>query len=153
MTTTSTDRIEKSVVLQAPRTRVWRALTSSAEFGSWFGATFTETFAEGVVLRAQVTNPGYEHLTMEIRIVSMEPERYFAFRWHPDAVDLTKDYAHEPTTLVEFTLEDAPGGTKLTIVESGFDAIPPGRRDEAFRSNDQGWTEQMQNIATHVTGA
>ena len=152
-TSSTTDRIEKTAVLKAPRSRVWRSLTKAEEFGTWFRAIFTGTFAEGAVLRAQITYPGYEHLTMEIRIVRMEPERYFAFRWHPSAVDLSKDYSHEPTTLVEFTLEDAPGGTKLTVVESGFDALPPGRRDEAFRSNDSGWTEQMQNIARHVAGA
>ena len=153
MPTTATDRIEKTSVLKAPRSRVWRGLTSAQEFGTWFRATFTGEFAEGAVLRAKITYPGYEHLTMEIRVVRMEPERYFAFRWHPDAVDLTKDYSGEPTTLVEFTLEDVPGGTKLTVVESGFDALPPGRRDEAFRSNSQGWDEQVQNVTRHVAGA
>jgi uncharacterized protein YndB with AHSA1/START domain len=150
--TSATDRIEKTAVLEAPRSRVWRALTNAEEFGTWFRARFSGTFAVGAVLRAPITYPGYEHLTMAIRIVSMEPERYFAFRWHPHEVDLSKDYSAEPTTLVEFTLEDAPDGTKLTVVESGFDALPPGRRDEAFRSNDAGWTEQMQNIARHVAG-
>ena len=153
MTMTSTDRIEKTTVLKAPRARVWRGLTNAQEFGTWFRAIFTGEFAEGAVLRAQITYPGYEHMTMEIRIVRMEPERYFAFRWHPHEVDLSKDYSGEPTTLVEFTLEDAPGGTRLTVVESGFDALPPGRRDEAFRSNSQGWEEQLQNIARHVAGA
>lgn len=153
MQTTATDRIEKTAVLRAPRSRVWRALTNAGEFGTWFGAVFTGEFAEGAVLRATITSPGYEHLTMEIRIVRIEPERHFAFRWHPDAVDLTKDYSGEPTTLVEFTLEDVPGGTRLTVVESGFDALPPGRRDEAFRSNSQGWDEQLQNVARHVAGA
>ena len=153
MQTTATDRIEKTAVLKAPRSRVWRGLTNAQEFGTWFGAAFTGEFAEGAVLRAQITSPGYEHLTMEIRIVRMEPERYFSFRWHPDAVDLTKDYSGEPTTLVEFTLEDVPGGTRLMVVESGFDALPPGRRDEAFRSNSQGWDEQLQNVARYVEGA
>ncbi len=150
MQTSATDRIEKTAVLKAPRARVWRGLTDAQEFGTWFRAIFTGSFAEGAVLRARITYPGYEHLTMEIRIVKMEPERYFAFRWHPNEVDLTKDYSGEPTTLVEFTLEDVPEGTKLTVVESGFDALPPGRRDEAFRSNETGWIEQMQNIARHV---
>lgn len=151
MPTTSTDRIEKTAVLKAPRSRVWRGLTNSQEFGTWFRAIFTEEFTEGAVLRAKITYPGYEHLTMEIRVVRMEPERYFSFRWHPHEVDLTKDYAAEPTTLVEFTLEDVAGGTKLTVVESGFDALPPGRRDEAFRANSQGWDEQLVNIARHAS--
>ena len=153
MAVSTTDRIEKTIVLNAPRSRVWRGLTSSSEFGTWFRAIFTAEFAEGALLRAQITYPGYEHMTMEIRVVRMEPERYFSFRWHPHEVDLSTDYAAEPTTLVEFRLEEAAEGTKLTVVESGFDALPAGRRDEAFRANDAGWTEQMGNIARHVAGA
>src|SRR5688572_32872975 len=110
---TATDRIEKTIVLRAPRSRVWRGLTNAREFGEWFRAVFTGEFTEGAVLRARITYPGYEHLTMEIRIVRMEAERYFAFRWHPHEVDLTKDYSGEPTTLVEFTLEEVAEGTRL----------------------------------------
>jgi uncharacterized protein YndB with AHSA1/START domain len=61
------------------------------------------------------------------------------------------DYSAEPTTLVEFTLQDAEGGTALTIVESGFDRIPLARRAEAFRMNDQGWAGQMKNLERHVS--
>jgi len=60
------------------------------------------------------------------------------------------DYSGEPTTLVEFRLEEAPGGTRLTVTESGFDRIPVSRRAEAFRMNDQGWAEQMKNIERYV---
>jgi uncharacterized protein YndB with AHSA1/START domain len=147
---TATDRIEKTSILRAPRSRVWRAITTAEEFGTWFRARMTGAFAEGATVRGQITYPGYEHLTLEIQIVRMEPERYFAFRWHPHAVDLTKDYSSEPTTLVEFTLTDVPEGTRLTIVESGFDKVPPGTRDEAFRENDKGWTEQMANVTSYV---
>ena len=50
-----------------------------------------------------------------------------------------------------FTLEDAGSGTLLTVVESGFDQVPPDRRMEAFRMNSGGWDAQMRNIAGHVT--
>src|SRR5438128_2648957 len=72
-------------------------------------------------------------------------------QWHPGATDPDVDYSSEPMTLVEFHLDDANGGTILRIVESGFDRIPAARRDEAFRMNDGGWTEQTQNIERHVT--
>lgn len=150
---TATDRIEKTIELRAPRSRVWRALTTAEEFGTWFRARLTGTFTPGATVRGNITYPGYEHLTMEIVIERVEPERYLAFRWHPHATDPQKDYSSEPTTLVEFTLEDAKEGTKLTIVESGFDGIPLGRRDEAFRNNGTGWSEQLHNIASHVAGA
>jgi len=148
---TETDRIEKHVVLRAPRARVWRAISSADEFGAWFGVKLDGAFAEGATIRGRITYPGYEHLTMEMLVERIEPERYFAYRWHPYAVDPAVDYSPEPTTLVEFRLEDADGGTRLTIVESGFDRIPVGRRAEAFRRNDGGWTEQTRNIERHVS--
>ena len=102
-------------------------------------------------MRGRLAIPGYEHVTLELQIVRIDPERYFAYRWHPNAIEPGVDYASEPTTLVEFTLDEAQGGTLLTIVESGFDRIPPARRDEAFRGNDQGWTEQTLNLERHVS--
>lgn len=148
---TSTDRIEKEIVLRAPRARVWRAIITPEEFGTWFRVKLEATsFKEGTTVRGKITYPGYEHLTMEMVIERIEPERLFAYRWHPGAPDPTFDYSSEPMTLVEFRLEDAKDGTRLRIVESGFDRIPAARRDEAFRLNDGGWAEQTENIKRHV---
>jgi uncharacterized protein YndB with AHSA1/START domain len=152
MTTTAaaTDRIEKQVVLRAPRARVWRALTSAGEFGAWFGAKIAGPFTPGARVRGQITTTGYEHVTMEITIERMEPERLFSYRWHPYAIDPAVDYSAEPTTLVIFELHDVPEGTLLTVVESGFDAIPLERRAAAYRANTGGWAAQMENIQRHV---
>lgn len=147
------DRVEKKVLLRAPRSRVWRALTNADEFGRWFGARLTGTFKPGAPVRGPITHKGYEHLTLEITMERMEPERLVTWRWHPNAVDPTVDYSNEPTTLVTFELEEVDGGTMLTVVESGFDGIPPARRAEAFRSNSQGWAIQMENIKQHVDQA
>lgn len=148
--TTSTDRIEKRVVLRAPRTRVWRALTNAAEFGTWFRVKLEGAFAEGRPVRGRLSIPGYEHVMMEMLVERIDPERYFSYRWHPYAVDPAVNYSTEPTTLVEFTLEETEGGTALTIVESGFDRIPPARRVEAFRMNDAGWTGQIKQLERYV---
>ena len=150
-TTTSTDRIEKTVTLKAPRARVWRAIADARQFGEWFHVRLDGEFTVGATIRGRITHPGYEHLTMEVVVERMEPERVFSYRWHPYAVDPKVDYSPEPMTLVEFTLEDAPGGTRLTIVESGFDRIPLSRRAEAFRMNSGGWSEQAQNIERYVS--
>jgi uncharacterized protein YndB with AHSA1/START domain len=147
-----TDRIEKQIVLRAPRTRVWKALTDSKEFGAWFGVRFEGQFAAGRPIRGRITIPGYDHLTMEVTVEKLEPESFFSWRWHPAALDPKVDYSKEPTTLVEFRLADAPGGTGLTVVESGFDRIPAARRDEAFRLNSGGWAAQVENIRRHVDG-
>ena len=147
----STDRIEKKVVLRAPRSRVWRAITTAEEFGAWFRMNLDGEFAEGATIRGRITHPGYEHVTLEMRVERIEPERYFSYRWHPYAIDPAVDYSAEPTTLVEFTLQDTEGGTALTIVESGFDRIPLARRAEAFRMNDQGWAGQIKNLSRYVS--
>lgn len=151
MTTTVTDRIEKRVLLRVPRVRAWRALTDAGEFGAWFGVRLDRPFTEGATVRGRITHPGYEHLTMDVLVERIEPERYFAYRWHPYAVDPKADYSHEPTTLVEFTLDETAEGTVLTIVESGFDRIPLARRADAFRMNERGWAEQARNIERHVS--
>ena len=149
---TATDRIERRIVLKAPRSRVWQALTHAPEFGTWFRAHLDDqVFVPGRQARGAIAYPGYEHLTMEVTVEKMEPEHLFSFRWHPYAVEPGVDYSAEPTTLVEFRLQDTDaGGTLLTVVESGFDAIPSHRRDEAYRMNSGGWEEQMRNIASHL---
>ncbi len=146
----STDRIEKKVLLCAPRSRVWRAISNAQEFGTWFGAVLEGPFSEGVTIQGRITYPGYEHLKFEMQVERIEPEAYFACRWHPYPVDPKVDYSSEPTTLVEFRLADAREGTLLTIVESGFDRLPIARRAEAFRMNDHGWSEQAQNLQAYV---
>ena len=145
-----TDRIEKRVLLRATRARVWRAISDSAEFGRWFMVAFAEPFRAGGRLSGTITRPGYEHVTMEVTVVELVPERRFSYRWHPYAVAPGQDYSKEPTTLVTFTLEEAAGGTLLTIVESGFDSLPPARRAEAFEQNDQGWTMQAKAVEEFV---
>jgi uncharacterized protein YndB with AHSA1/START domain len=144
------DRIEKTIDLKAPRSRVWRALTDHKEFGAWFRVKLDGPFVPGQVSRGQITHPGYEHLKWEAVVQKLEPEQLFSFTWHPYAIDPNTDYSAEPPTLVEFTLEDAAGGTRLRVVESGFDKIPIHRQDEAFRMNDGGWTQQMRNINDYV---
>ena len=143
-------RIEKRIELKAPVSRVWRALTDYREFGVWFRVKVDGPFVPGQVSRGHITYPGYEHVKWEAVVQAIEPERLFSFTWHPYAVDPNVEYSNEEPTLVEFRLEQAPGGTLLVLTESGFDKIPADRRQEALRRNDGGWTEQMKNIESHV---
>jgi uncharacterized protein YndB with AHSA1/START domain len=152
--TSDTDRIERSVVINAPRERVWRAIANAEEFGTWFGANLKgQTFAPGQIARGQITHCGHKDAVFEVVIERIEPQDLLSMRWHPYAVDPAVDYAKEQPTLVTFTLNDATGsGTLLTVVESGFDMLPPHRRLEAFRMNSGGWEAQVNNIARHVSG-
>jgi uncharacterized protein YndB with AHSA1/START domain len=164
MAIVATDRIEKQVLLRAPHARVWRALTDAKQFGTWFGMKFDGSFATGAqvagvivpttvdaeVARAQQP---FEGTPFEITIDRIEPERLFAFRWHPFAAESSVDYSREPTTLIEFFLEDVPDGVMLTVRESGFDRVPLERRAKAFAANDAGWTIQMRLIEKYLAEA
>ena len=153
MTASDTDRIEKEIVLRAPPSRVWRALTDAKEFGLWFGVEMKDTFGPGATAQGRITHPGYDHLKLVLQVERMEPECLFSFRWHPYAVDPKQDYSSEPTTLVVFALEEVAEGTRLRVTESGFDQIPLARRAEAFRMNSGGWAQQVENIARYVAPA
>lgn len=157
----STDRIEKKILLQAPRKRVWRALADSNEFGRWFGMKFDGPFAPGASLRGVIVpttvnaevakaQKQYEGLPFDVTIEQMEPERLFSFRWHPFAIDRGVDYSSEPTTLVTFTLEEVANGVLLTVTESGFDQIPLARRAQAFSANEGGWSVMVKVIGEYL---
>ena len=147
----STDRIETRVEVRASRSRVWRAIANAKEFGTWFGMQLDGEFTAGATVRGRLTTQGAEHLTIDMQVGRIEPEGYFSYRWHPYAIDPKVDYSKEPTTLVEFRLDEiAGGGTAVTIVESGFDKIPLARRAEAYRMNNQGWASQAKKLAQYV---
>jgi uncharacterized protein YndB with AHSA1/START domain len=157
----STDRIEKKTLLRAPRQRIWMALTDSQQFGSWFGMKFGGPFEPGQRIDGVITattvdaevaaqQKPYEGKVFEIQIEKMEPQRLFSFRWHPYAVESGYDYSTEPTTLIEFVLEEADGGILLTVTESGFDQIPLARRAKAFAANSGGWEAQLKLIEKYL---
>jgi uncharacterized protein YndB with AHSA1/START domain len=146
----STDFIERQIELRAPMSRVWRALTDHREFGEWFRVKLDGPFTAGEVSRGHITWPGYEHLLWVATVQKIEQETYFSFTWHPYAIDPKVDYSAETPTLVEFRLTQTAAGTLLVVRESGFDKVPSERRCEAFRMNDNGWKQQMENIQIYV---
>jgi uncharacterized protein YndB with AHSA1/START domain len=163
MNTSHTDRIEKKILLRAPRAKVWRAISDASEFGTWFGMKFDGAFAPGKKMAGSIVptkvnaevaamQKKHEGKKIEIWIEKVEPEKLLSFRWHPFAVEEGVDYSAEPTTLIEFRLEDAEGGVMLTVTETGFDGIPLARRAKAFEANNGGWAKQMELIEAYVTG-
>lgn len=147
----SSNRIERKILLQASPAQVWAALSEAESFGRWFGVTLADqNFAPGQKARGAITYPGYEHLMLEVQVEQMLPEELFSFRWHPYAVDPAVDYSSEPTTLVQFELEEHGAATLLRVTESGFDGIAADRRLKAFRMNSRGWDEQMGNIENYL---
>ncbi len=154
------DRIEKRIVLQASRERVWRALTEAAQFGTWFGVVFDGDFVAGQRLRGRMvptevdpevakSQQAYAGVEFDIVVERIEPMRLFSFRWHP--YEPHDEGGEPPMTLVTFALDDAADGTELTIVESGFDAVPLDKRAQAFTTNEQGWTVQSRLIEKYLS--
>jgi len=161
---TSTDRIEKRVVLKAPLERVWGAISDASQFGSWFGVEFDGPFAAGARMTGRIvptrvdpevakSQEPYAGAKFEVTVDRIEPMRLFSFRWHPFAVEPSVDYSQEEPTLVVFELEAVAGGTRLTITESGFDRVPVARRAKAFEMNEGGWTAQLRLVEKYVSRA
>jgi uncharacterized protein YndB with AHSA1/START domain len=157
----STDRIEKQILLRAPRERVWRAISDAREFGTWFGVSFDKPFAEGARMIGKIVptkvdaevakmQEPYAGKATDWTVERIEPMKRITFRWHPYGVEEGVDYSKEPMTLIEFELVDAPGGILLKISESGFDQIPLARRAKAFKANDGGWEKQTQLIEKYL---
>ena len=149
------DRIEKEISLNAPVSRVWRAVTDYRAFGEWFGVKLDGPFLEGQVSTGHMTYPGYEHVKLEAVVKKIEPERLFSFTWpHPKSFDAAKyssDYSDSPRTLVEFRLEPSGDGTLLRVTESGFEQLPDDLRAEAYRRNDGGWIQQLKNVESYIS--
>lgn len=153
-TISDTNSIERSIVINAPRERVWHALSTPENFGTWFGVNLKgQTFMPGQRARGQMNaDCGHENVWFDIVVERIEPQDLFSYHWHPYAVEPAVDYTVEQSTLVTFTLKDAPdNSTLLTVLESGFDKIPPHRRLEAFRMHSGGWEAQLNNIARYAS--
>jgi uncharacterized protein YndB with AHSA1/START domain len=161
---TTTDRIEKGAFIRAPLARVWRAISDAREFGDWFGVEFDGEFRAQTQIRGRLkptkadgevakNQKPFEGFPFEFFVDRIEPMKFFSFRWHPFAIDPNVDYSNEPMTLVSFTLEEAQGGTKLSIVESGFDSIPLERRATAFGANGHCWSTALELVEKYLLPA
>lgn len=156
------DQIETQVLLHAPRERVWQAIADSERFGHWFGVEFDQDFAAGRRITGTIvptrvdpeiakSQEPYRGTAFDFEIERIEPMELFSFRWHPGEPDPATDHSREPTTLVEFELQEASGGTMLTITESGFDQLPSERRADAYAANEGGWQAQTKLISDYLT--
>jgi len=147
----STNTIEKHADLRAPIARVWRALSDSREFGSWFGVALETPFTPGKTSAGHITVKGYEHVRAEFHVDRVDPRTHtLVFRWRPYAIDPDYDYSKEPYTTVTLALSEIPTGTRLAITETGFDGIPAARRAKAFEMNGSGWEQQAVQIADYL---
>lgn len=147
------NQIQRSTFIRAPRSRVWRALTDIGEFCRWFSAETEEpAFRPGAHIKIRSTYPGpYYKMEFSVDVEEMVPEQTFSWRWHPGTRDPGEDLSGEPPTLVTFTLEDADGGTRITVTEMGFDRLFESRRARVLEQNESGWKHQMASIERYIS--
>ncbi len=131
----STMTAERSMVMRADRERVWKAITMPEQISKWFDAMNFGRLAVGETFRFEWGGEG------EIAIV--EPPERFGFRWQIAPPDPTK-------TLVVFTLETVTDGTRVTVTESGFEALPEAERTKHINQNAEGWDFQLGNLSAYL---
>jgi len=139
------DRIERTVEIAHPPAEVWAALTTAAGLGAWFGQEATIDLRPG---GAQVRWTG-EGFTADMRVERVEEPAVFGFTWPISGLP-----ADDPLrTYVEFTLEPAGAGTRLTVVESGFAQLHEYAHREAYDGNTEGWAKELAELAGYLDAA
>ena len=140
------DRIERTIDLAQPPQRVWEALTSAEGLGGWFGDHATVDLRPGGTASVEWDDEEYK-ATLTISVV--EPPTRFAWTWAIQGL-----LATDPRrTYVEFTLVPTGGGTRLTVVESGFAQRPDELLDTAYRGNTEGWRKELAELADYLVHA
>jgi uncharacterized protein YndB with AHSA1/START domain len=140
------DRIERAMELAHPPARVWAALTTAEGLAAWFGNEATIDLRPGGL--ARMTWAGSED-TAQMRVERVEEPRVFGFTWH--IFGLPEDDPRR--TYVEFTLEPAGAGTRLTVIESGFAQLPEEAHRKAFDGNTDGWAKELGELADYLDAA
>ena len=136
------DRIERTLELTHPPARVWAALTTAEGLGTWFGNTATIDLCPGG--EARLTWTSGDKATL--RIERVEEPTVFAYTWA--IYGLPEEDPRR--TYVEFTLEPAAGGTRLTVAESGFAQLPEDARRVAFDGNTEGWASELGELVEYL---
>ena len=132
---------------------MWRALTNAAELSSWFQVKIEGEIAPGSEVWMTSVHPDHAGQRFRVRFTELTPPRRLVWEWHPGAVDPDVDYTREPRTTVTFTLEPSERGTRLSVSETGFEAVSLARRAQVYTDNNQGWTTVVGWLQTYVEKA
>ena len=139
------DRIERTVEIAHPPATVWAALTTAEGLSAWFGNEATIDLRPGGAASMKF---GSGHVA-DMRVERVEEPTVFGYTWHiyglPDG-DPRRTY-------VEFTLEPAGAGTRLTVVESGFAQLPDDAYRTAYDCNTQGWASELSELVDYLDAA
>lgn len=150
MNTALTDTIQRDMLIRAPKERVYAALTDPELLPKWFPDAVDGRITPG---EKPVFDFG-EYGKARVHIVATDPHHYFAYRWLPGTImpgESLSDPLEHTSTLVEFRLEDAPEGTMLHLLESGFSAFPAELWEKALGENSGGWDFMLDRLAKFAT--
>lgn len=150
MTVGEMSRIDRTIDIQAPPDRVWRALTNADELSAWFQVTIEGDIVAGRDVWMTSVHPAHAGQRFLVQVTEMTPPHRLVWQWHPGEVDPNLNYSREPRTTVTFTLEPSERGTRLVVSETGFDAIALARRAKVYGDNSQGWQEVLVWLQTYV---
>ncbi|MEV5748377.1 SRPBCC domain-containing protein [Actinoallomurus sp. NPDC052308] len=139
------DRIERTVEVAAPPSRVWTALTTAEGLAAWFGDQATIDLRPGGAGRVTWS----EGHAVDMRVERVEEPTVFGFTWQN--LGLPEDDPRR--TYVEFTLEPAGAGTRLTVVETGFAQLPDDVHGKEYDAHTQGWASELGELADHLDAA
>jgi uncharacterized protein YndB with AHSA1/START domain len=140
------DRIERTVELAAPPDKVWAALTTAEGLSAWFGDEVTIDLRPGGAARMRWNAEGF---TARMRVERVEEPTVFGYTW--GIWGLSEDDPRR--TYVEFTLEPAGAGTRLTVVETGFAQLADDEHGGAFNGNTEGWAKELGELAAYLDAA
>jgi uncharacterized protein YndB with AHSA1/START domain len=136
------DTLTREITIEAPRERVWAAITQPGLLLRWFPTHRAEVdLREGGTMRL-----GWEDTGDEAVIDAVEPPHRFVFRWRPAGMD-------RPYTTVTFTLEADGDATRVTLIESGFAALPDQIYEQSFEGNTKGWGEELEELRAFLEAA
>ena len=137
----SRDRIERVVVFPVSREEVWEALTEPEQLSVWLGAQVELDLKPGgsALFCEDDGDP------MRAVVEEVDPPRRFAFRWRFPDNDPKQPSSTPRGTLVEFTLDEVPEGTQLTLVESGFSSVP----QTLHVIPQPGWDKEIQGLVAY----
>jgi uncharacterized protein YndB with AHSA1/START domain len=140
------DRIERTVEVAHPPEKVWAALTTAEGLAAWFGNEADIDLRPGGAAQMKWHEEGF---TAQMRVERVEEPKVFGFTWGIYGLP-----ADDPRrTYVEFTLEPAGAGTRLTVVETGFAQLSEDARRKAFDGNAEGWAKELGELVAYLDAA
>jgi len=137
--------VERSIWINAPRERVWLAITDPKQVEQWFApGTSFKSSGSGVGAKLYVENPetGAEMYVQILEIV--DPPNRLVLRSQPEPPD--------PPFITSYRLEEENDGTRLTFTYSGYEGLPDDIRQQLMDENSTGFDLMLGNVKAFIEG-